>query len=169
MIDDLRDFIRSTLEAEEASMPDKMKKPNTDLPELSTVPGAGIVVVRQFDDGWRVLGLILGDFIDIPKGVIEDGEKPFQAALRETLEESGIDQLNFAWGTQSAMVGRLTTYVASTTQDPKIDQNPETGIYEHQGFAWLSWEEMLNDAYPYLRPVIGWARDIVEGLQSFPD
>ena len=73
MIDDLRDFIRSTLEAEEASMPDKMKKPNANLPDISTVPGAGIVVVRQFDDGWRVLGLILGDFIDIPKGVIEDG------------------------------------------------------------------------------------------------
>jgi len=158
--DDLRLFIQATLTSDE------------NYPEIYTKnipPGAGIVVVRQFDQGWRVLGLILNDLIDIPKGVIEPDEKPLQTAARETMEEAGLSQINFEWGTAPFVVDQLTCYVASTQQDPIIIQNPETGIYEHQGFAWLTWEEMLVDCYPYLQPAVGWARDVVEGLQSFPD
>ena len=158
--DDLRLFIQATLINDEKPTKIRIKK----IPA-----GAGIVVVRQFDQGWRVLGLILDDLIDIPKGVIESDEKPLQTATRETLEEAGLSQINFEWGTDPFVVNQLTCYVASTQQDPIIVQNPETGIYEHQDFAWITWEEMLSDCYPYLRPAVNWARDIVEGLQSFPN
>ena len=157
--DDLRLFIQAALMSDE-------KYPEAYTKKIP--PGAGIVVVRQFDQGWRVLGLILDDLIDIPKGVIEPDEKPLQTAIRETLEEAGLSQINFEWGTEPLVVDQLTCYVASTQQDPIIIQNPKTGIYEHQGFAWLTWEEMLGDCYPYLQPAVGWARDVVEGLQSFP-
>jgi len=52
------------------------------------VPGAGGVV---FDAGGRVLVLhhANGDWV-FPKGHVEEGETPLQAALREVREEAGI-------------------------------------------------------------------------------
>ena len=38
-------------------------------------PAAGIVVVRRFPSGWKILGLKLGGEYDLPKGKIDPGEK----------------------------------------------------------------------------------------------
>mgnify|MGYP001158305927 CR=1 FL=1 len=165
-IDSLRHFIRATLEDQEKAMKNKMKTPAPhEALKVSHMPGAGIVVVRQFDDGWRILGLSLNDFLDIPKGVIEPGEKPLQTAIRETEEEAGISELKFEWGFEPVIIGQLTVYVASCDQDPVIEKNPETGIYEHQGYVWTSWDNMISNAYPYLKGPLEWARNIVEELQ----
>ena len=155
-IDSLRLFIRATLMDSEGRR-ERMKK----MPL-----GAGIVVVRQFSQGWRVLGLIINDIADIPKGGIDPGENALQAALRETHEEAGITKLDFQWGMSPIVVDKLTIYVASTQQDPVITKNPHTGIYEHHGYKWLTWNEMLANTYHYLQPAIVWANDVVEGLQS---
>ena len=153
--DSLRHFIRATLMDNEGRR-ESMKK----------IPlGAGIVVVRQFSQGWRVLGLIINNIMDIPKGGIDPGENALQAALRETHEEAGISELDFKWGTTPIVVDKITVYVASTQQDPVIVPHHTTGIYEHQGYKWLSWNEILTNTYPYLQPAIVWARDLVEGLQ----
>ena len=47
-------------------------------------PGAGVVVVRKFDDEYKVLGLRLFGRYDLPKGKIEDDEDAITAAIRET-------------------------------------------------------------------------------------
>jgi bis(5'-nucleosidyl)-tetraphosphatase len=165
----LRNFVRLSLQEE--SNNEMMKNlPSVEIMQrVSKLPGAGIVIVRKFNQRWRVLGLSLNDVLDIPKGVIESGEKPLQTAIRETQEEAGLTDIFFEWGMDSVRISQLTVYVASTNQDPIITQNPETGIYEHQGFVWSSWDEMRAGAYPYLQPAIDWARDVVEGLQSTPD
>ena len=168
--DYLRKFVRLELlnEKENSKAMKNLPDPKI-MKQVSILPGAGIVIVRQFNQHWKVLGLSLNDFLDIPKGVIESGEKPLQTAIRETSEEAGLDNILFEWGLDGVSINQLTAYVASTNQDPIITQNPETGIYEHQGFVWVSWSEMKKRAYPYLLPAINWAQHVVEGLQPAQD
>ena len=134
--------------------------------------GAGIVVVKEFSGGeWRVLGLLgLDNYYDIPKGVIEKNETPFNCALRETREEAGISDLNFAWGKKTTTVqgtkGKVLAFVASTTQEPKIEKNPETGIFEHQSWEWMAFNDLENKVYNYLKPIIIWAEQVVKNLQE---
>src|SRR5262245_3642152 len=59
---------------------------------------AGVVVVRETPDGWRYLLLRAFNHWDFPKGMVEPGEEPFAAAIREVREETLIADLDFAWG-----------------------------------------------------------------------
>ena len=125
--------------------------------------GAGIVVVRKFLDGWKVLSLeSLDDMLDIPKGVIDPGESTLETALRETSEEAGITELDFTWGFRHISIKRLTCYVAQTSQDPVIAPNPHTQITEHKSAEWVRWETLRGGSYPFLVPVIDWAQKVVE-------
>ena len=125
-------------------------------------PGAGVVVVRQFDDGWRVLCLHTENFMDLPKGGIDPGEDVLSTALRETQEEANITDLYFKWGFKGIRLHHCTMFVAATNQDPKIMPNPHTGDLEHLGSSWLSWDEAINSVKPWLSPCIIWARKIIE-------
>lgn len=56
---------------------------------------AGVIIIN---DKGEILGCIpsgketmSSNFCDIPKGRIEEGESPMEAAIRETFEEAGID------------------------------------------------------------------------------
>src|SRR5262245_29755791 len=62
---------------------------------------AGVVVVRKTAEGWRVLLLRVYNYWDFPKGRVEAGETPLDAARRETREETTLDDLEFAWGEKS--------------------------------------------------------------------
>jgi 8-oxo-dGTP pyrophosphatase MutT (NUDIX family) len=58
------------------------------------VSAGGIVFRRQPDDGPRFL--LIRDSYDnwgFPKGHLEDGESPAEAALRETIEETGLEHV----------------------------------------------------------------------------
>ena len=52
-------------------------------------PAAGGIVVK----GGKFVGIMRNGIPDLPKGHIEKGEKPEQAALREVEEETGIGKL----------------------------------------------------------------------------
>jgi 8-oxo-dGTP pyrophosphatase MutT (NUDIX family) len=125
-------------------------------------PGAGIVVIRMFPDGWRVLCLHTEDFMDIPKGGIDPGEDVLSAALRETQEEVSITDLQFEWGLTAFKISRMTIFVASTEQDSIITPNPHTGIVEHLGSSWLSWDDASREVKPWLSPCILWARKTIQ-------
>ena len=131
--------------------------------DMNMQPGAGIIVVRKFSGTFKVLSLHRSDgIIDIPKGAIEENEFPLEAALRETVEESGVSQLDFKWGFDHAVNGDLTCYVAETSQDPFITKNPETGIMEHVAATWEDWDTITNNTLEYIIPCIEWARTVVE-------
>ena len=52
----------------------------------------GIVVYSRFKDKYNFLLLKRKEgWLDFPKGHIEEGETGIQAALRETMEESGVN------------------------------------------------------------------------------
>ena len=121
--------------------------------------GAGIIVVRKFGDEYKVLSLRNHKgILDIPKGGIEPDEFPLEAALRETLEESGISKLDFVWGLDYIINEQLTCYVAETSQDPIISRNPHTGIMEHASASWVSWEELIQGTFDYVVPCVEWAK-----------
>ena len=124
-------------------------------------PGAGVVVVRKFDDEYKVLGLRLFGKYDLPKGKIEDDEDAITAAIRETEEEASITDLKFNWGMETYQTGPVTIFLAETLQDPKVIKNPESGIFEHHGTKWLTWKEAESCLYVYLRGAIPWAKSIV--------
>jgi 8-oxo-dGTP pyrophosphatase MutT (NUDIX family) len=127
-----------------------------------TAPGAGIIVVRRFNKTCRVLGLWARGGYDIPKGHIEDGDDIFETALRETKEEVNIDKLNFTWGHNPYREGNLFIYLAETSQEAKILINDKSGIYEHEYVKWLTWSEMIEKTYDYLKPALKHAQKTVE-------
>ena len=131
-----------------------------------TAHGAGIIVVRKFNESWKVLGLWARGGYDIPKGHIENDDDVFETALRETKEEVGIDKLNFAWGHNSFREGNLFVFLAETTQEAEVLINLKSKIYEHEYVEWLTWEQMLAKTYDYLKPAITNAKKIAEGEHS---
>lgn len=133
------------------------------------VRSAGFIVVRQRGSSWEVLGLRVWGKIDIPKGHVEPGESDIEAAIRECEEEAGISvdpSSDMRWGSAPYVAERkhkdVIIYLASTDQEPVILPNPETKQYEHDGYHWLSWDEMRRRCYPYLVSVINWAQKTVE-------
>ena len=132
-------------------------------------PGAGIIVVRRFTTGWKVLALETPDgTLDIPKGAIDDNEFPLETALRETEEEAGITKLNFVWGLDHIINGEMTCYVAQTLEEPTISANPHTHIVEHIEASWVDWNYLEENTYDFLKPCIRWAREIVEDENQCP-
>ena len=129
-------------------------------------PGAGFVIVKKFDESFKVLGLRLYGRYDIPKGGVDrsDGGNRFVTAQRESYEECSISVSSgdLVWGSESIQVGHVTVFLAITDQEPEIKQNPKSGIYEHHGAEWLDWDTMEQKVYGYLAPAIVWARNKIE-------
>lgn len=131
---------------------------------INQIPaGAGVVVVRSFPNGLRVLALQNHDgTLDIPKGAIDENEFPLEAALRECEEEASITQLDFRWGLVHIVNSELTCYVAYTDQEAKIKRNPHTGIIEHSAAHWVDWNSILSNTENYLIPCLLWAKGVIE-------
>jgi DNA polymerase len=130
---------------------------------------AGFIVVQKSGGEFKVLGLRVWGKIDIPKGHLESTESDLEAAIRECYEEAGITvdpARDMPWGTSSFTSERphkdVVIFIAVTDQDPEIRVNPETKQYEHDGFRWLSWDEMKASCYPYLVGSINWAKSVIE-------
>lgn len=129
----------------------------------------GAVVVRDEPQGWRFLMLRAFSHWDFPKGLIEQGEEPKQAALREVLEETTLDDLAFPWGedffeTGPYSRGKVARYYLAQTwrEDVAILPNPETGRPEHAQFRWCTLAEARRLAAPRVRGVIAWAAARIE-------
>ncbi len=128
----------------------------------------GIVLARPTDDGHRTLLLRAWHHWDFPKGLMEDGESPLEAAQREVEEETGIDKLVFDWGDRFLETGPYSRgktaryYLASTDQeDVVMGPSPETGEPEHHEWRWVSFDEAYDMTAPRVRSVVQWARQII--------
>jgi 8-oxo-dGTP pyrophosphatase MutT (NUDIX family) len=105
---------------------------------------------------------------DFPKGIVEDGEEPRHAALRELQEETGIGESEFEWGERYKETGPYSRgktaryYLASTAQeDVVLGPSPDTGEPEHHEWRWVSFDEAHDLASPRVREVVRWARQII--------
>jgi 8-oxo-dGTP pyrophosphatase MutT (NUDIX family) len=138
----------------------------TDPTKLS----AGVVVVRRTPEGWRVLLLRVYNHWDCPKGLVEPGEEPLATAKREALEETTLDDLEFAWGesfSETEPYGRekkrARYFVARTeTEQISLPVNPELGKPEHHEWRWCDFETAEQLVNERLWKVLRWAQDIVD-------
>ena len=125
---------------------------------------AGVVVVRDTDDGPRYLLLRAYRHWDFPKGMVEAGEEPLAAARREVAEETGIASLEFAWGevfreTAPYARGKVARYYLARTEraDVTLAANPQTGIYEHMEYRWVKRADAAAMVTPRVRQILEWA------------
>ena len=134
------------------------------MPRSSFKPAAGIVVLRHMDGDWNVLCLKThSGGLDLTKGIIDDHEEAFEAALRETAEEASITELTFPFGKAPIHHDACTMFVGVTDQEPEIRTNPHSGIREHAGYTWMPIIDAVNSEKikSFLRPAVMHAFDLV--------
>ena len=130
---------------------------------------AGAVVVRPSANGWRYLLLRVYRTWDFPKGRVENGETPLQAAVREVEEETMLSDLQFRWGetyreTVPYSAGKIARYYVaeSAAQPVALPINAELGRPEHHEFRWVTDAEARRLLPERLQPVLEWAQRTVE-------
>jgi 8-oxo-dGTP pyrophosphatase MutT (NUDIX family) len=125
---------------------------------------AGVVVVRDEGESLRFLLLRAYRNWDFPKGLVESGEDPLEAAVRETREEAGIADLAFDWGTDYRETepyarGKVARYYVARTRVARVvlPVNPALGRPEHHEHRWVDLTEAFALTGPRLRPIVAWA------------
>ena len=105
---------------------------------------------------------------DFPKGLVEPGEQPLDAAVREVKEETTLVNLAFDWGKEYVDTGpynkgKISRYYIARSDDTQVHLpiNPELGFPEHQEARWVGFETALDMVSPRLKPVIHWASGII--------
>jgi 8-oxo-dGTP pyrophosphatase MutT (NUDIX family) len=129
---------------------------------------SGVVVVSLAQRKLKYLLLRAYRNWDFPKGLVEAGEKPIDAALREVREETTLDDLSFDWGlefmdTGPYNKGKISRYyiARSTRSDVLLPVNPELGRPEHHEARWVDFAKALTMVSPRLQPVVHWAHSII--------
>ena len=130
---------------------------------------AGAVVLRRHaDHGWRCLVLRVYRNWDFPKGLVEPGEEPLAAALREVTEETGLRELSLPWGevwheTEPYAGGKVARfYIAESKAGAVVlPVNLKLGRAEHHEFRWLELDAAARLLPPRLQKVLLWAAQTV--------
>jgi 8-oxo-dGTP pyrophosphatase MutT (NUDIX family) len=130
---------------------------------------AGIVPVRRTADGWRILILRAYKNWDFPKGFIDPGETPLQAAKREAAEEAELTDLEFPFGevyrdTAPYSGGKVARYYLADTRKEQVvlPISPQLGRPEHHEGRWVSLGEAERLLPPRLQPVLAWATEVLK-------
>jgi bis(5'-nucleosidyl)-tetraphosphatase len=140
---------------------------------MAKVLSAGLVPLRRTRSGWRVLVLRAYKNWDFPKGRVEPGEEPLDTAKRETMEETGLTDIDFPFGETSYREtlpyanGKIARYYLAETKDEKVRLaiSHELGRPEHHEFRWVTFDEAEDLLPPRLAGVLGWARETVENSE----
>jgi len=136
---------------------------------------AGVVVVHVAGAAVQYLLLRAYKNWDFPKGLVERGEEPLAAALREVREETTLQNLVFDWGTDFMDTGpynkgKISRYYVARTDETRVHLpiNPELGFPEHQESRWVDFDAALGMVSPRLKPVIQWAGNIIAAARGAP-
>jgi 8-oxo-dGTP pyrophosphatase MutT (NUDIX family) len=129
---------------------------------------SGVVVVSVVRPSVQYLLLRAYRNWDFPKGLVEAGEDPISAALREVREETTLDNLSFDWGmdfieTGPYNRGKISRYYLGRSSERQVllPVNPELGMPEHHEARWVEYDQALAMVSPRLKPVVEWARGVI--------
>ncbi len=129
---------------------------------------SGVVIMRRIDAAPHFLLLRAYNYWDFPKGLVETGEDPFEAAKREVLEETSLDRLTFNWGydyreTPPYRHGKVARYYVAESVAGKVflQVNPDLGHPEHDEFRWLLYQEARELLADRVKPILDWARTVI--------
>jgi 8-oxo-dGTP pyrophosphatase MutT (NUDIX family) len=126
---------------------------------------AGVVLVK--DGEYLLLHYEAGHW-DFPKGHLEKGETPEQAALRELNEETGItdaeilsgfaERIHYFFKKEGKTVSKEVVFFVAKTKTSKVKLS-----FEHKGFAWLPFKEAVekltyDNAKDILRKADAWLK-----------
>ena len=132
------------------------------------VLSAGAVIVRRFDDQYRYLLLRVRDYWDFPKGMVDPGEDPLAAAIRETEEETTLTGLNFRWGnefieTEPYGKNKIARYYLAESPQGEVflPVTEELGKPEHEEFRWMEYDAARGLLVPRVLAVLEWAGKII--------
>ena len=133
---------------------------------MTKILSAGVVPLRRTPQGWRVLILRAYKNWDFPKGVVDPGEEPLDAAKREATEETGLSDLEFRFGesykeTLPYAGGKVARYYLGETAEERVNLpiSHELGRAEHHEWRWVSFDEAEDLLPPRLALVLEWARN----------
>ena len=135
-----------------------------------SVLSAGIVPVSNTQQGWMFLLLRSFNYWDFPKGEVESHEDPFQAALRELNEETGIKDGESVWGmkyleTEKYSKGKVARYYILKVEMPEkiiFDPNPKTGIIEHHEYRWVPYHDAQKLLGPRVNRILDWVQSTID-------
>ncbi len=129
---------------------------------------SGVVVVSLVERKLKFLLLRAYRNWDFPKGLVEPGESPIDAALREVREETTLDDISFDWGlvymeTGPYNKGKVARYYIARSKERQIllPVNPALGVPEHQEARWVSMEKALEMVSARLAPVVRWSYGVI--------
>jgi len=132
---------------------------------------AGVVIMRSTQSQPRYLMLRAFNYWDFPKGVVEPGEDPQQAAMREVREETGLilSLEDFRWGkgyqeTPPYGLGKIARYYLAESREgePYLPINPMLGKPEHEELRWVTYKEAQAILPPRLKAILNWADWLVQ-------
>lgn len=130
---------------------------------------SGVIVVRHQAGHLRFLLLRAYQHWDFPKGLVEAGESPIEAARREVAEETTLTELVFRWGEEYVETGpywrnKVARYYLAEAPagEVSLPVNPDLGRPEHEEFRWVTREEADELIRPRVARVLNWALQHLE-------
>jgi len=133
------------------------------------VLSAGVIPLRRTAAGWRMLVLRAYKNWDFPKGRVEPGEEPIDAAKREATEETGLTQFEFLFGeiyreTLPYAGGKVARYYLAETPEEfvRLPISEALGRPEHHEYRWVSFDEAEDLLPPRLALVLDWVRETLD-------
>ncbi len=113
------------------------------------VRSAGVVLFRQGKKREYMLLHYSAGHWDLPKGIMEKGEKSEETALRELKEETGIarakllpgfkETIRFRYAWEGKPVLKFVVFYLAKTGQKKVKVS-----WEHKGYIWLPYSEAVK-------------------------